>query len=143
LVASLRKYTASFLLKRRLDPLIRVIGIQRSESPENEFVLLQNQGNLRIALKGHALLSGSVFASGDFYVGAHTFNDDALVPPGMYVILHTGHGEARWSRTKDGGLVYHAYMGKDRPVWQHVDGPLHLLNTQHTYVERPEPALVR
>ena len=116
--------------------MIRIVGIQRDENPDNEFVLLQNQGALRLRLRGHLVLSDSALESGQLTPGAHVFGDDELVPAGMYVMLRTGHGEGKWSRTKEGAMIYHAFMNSDASVWTFTEGSLHLLNTQHTYTER-------
>lgn len=118
--------------------MIRIVGVQRSESADREFVLLQNQGSLRINLRGHLILSDSAFEACDLSRTAHVFSDDAQVPPGMYVMLHTGLGENRWTKTKDGALVYYAFMGRDSAFWRRCDGPLHVLSTQHTFAERRE-----
>jgi hypothetical protein len=122
--------------------LIRIIGIQRSDSPEREFVLLQNQGNLRLALRGHVLLSESALDGQDLTRAAHVFSDDVLVPAGMYVLLVTGRGEPKWGRTKDGALIYHAYMNRDFPVWDLSEPPIHVLNKQHSFAEPREPVLL-
>ena len=122
--------------------MIRIIGLQRDDAPEREFVLLQNQGSMRASLRGHVLLSESSLETSDLSFGAHAITDEALIPPGMYVILFTGSGEPRWGRTKDGAMVFHSYMNRPHTVWSRCPGALHLLHAQHTYVERPEPALL-
>ena len=115
--------------------MIRIVGIQRAELAENEFVLLQNQGSMRSPLKGHLIMSGAVLAANGQGDALHAFTDDALIPAGMYVILTTGTGVPRWGRTKDGGLLYFAYMGRPAPVWSEY-GPVHILHTHHTFTER-------
>lgn len=121
--------------------MIRIVGVQRNEAPEREFVLLQNQGGMRINLRGHVVMSDTSVDSGNLACSAHVFADDALIPPGNYVILYSGHGESRWVRTKDGTNVYYTFMGRDTAVWEYTQGPMHVLSTHHTYVERG-PALV-
>ncbi len=121
--------------------MIRIVGIQRSDSSSQEFVLLQNQGNMRLTLKGHLLLSQSAVDSSNLSLGSHVFADDVVIPAGMYVLLVTGIGEARWSQNKDRAMIYHTFMNQTRPVWQSVPGPIHLLHTQHTYTERPSLAV--
>lgn len=123
--------------------MLRIVGLQRSETADYEFLLLQNQGSMRIQLKGHAILSESAVRSGDLSMGAHAFADDVFVAPGFYVVLTTGPGIPRWARTKDGAHVYHAYMFADAPVWSRVELPLHTMGSQHVYAERTEPLLVR
>jgi hypothetical protein len=123
--------------------LIRIVGVQRSEEPDREFILLQNQGAMRVNLRGHAVLSDSVVETGNTGVGAHIFGEDVYIPAGKYVLLITGAGEPRWTKTKDGQLMYQTYMNWERPVWNHCAGPIHVLNTQHTYIERTESVLLR
>jgi hypothetical protein len=123
--------------------LIRIVGIEKNENPEKEFVLLQNQGGLRINLRGHLVLTEEALGAGDLGNAAHIFSDDTFIPPGMYVLLSTGRGTPRWLRTKDGAMVYYAYMGRPRPVWSGFEGPVHLLSMQHTYTGRRETFVLR
>jgi hypothetical protein len=60
----------------------------------------------------------------------------------MYVLLVTGRGEPKWRQTKDGALIYHAYMNRDFPVWDRCEPPIHVLNKQHSFAEPREPVLV-
>ncbi len=122
--------------------MIRIVGVQRSEHAEREFVLLQNQGALRAALKGHVLLSEGALRTSDARLGTHILNDDALIPAGMYVIIFSGHGSPRWGKTRDGAHVFHTYMNRDEPVWSRCELPLHLLHVQHSYTERCADVLV-
>jgi len=123
--------------------VIRIVGLQRNESTAQEFVLLQNQGSLRLSLRGHLVVSDAAIEHADLSFAAHAFNDDVLIPPGMYVLLSTGRGTPRWTRTKEGALVYYAYMNRDSAVWDRIVGPLHILCTQHTFTERPPALLLR
>jgi hypothetical protein len=116
--------------------VIRIVGIQRSERPDEEFVLFQNQGTLRELLRGHCVLSESALESADHIGQSHVFRDEEQIPSGMYVILFTGSGEPRWARTKDNALVYFAYMQREVSVWCKSQGPLHLLVKQHSYTPR-------
>ena len=122
--------------------MIRIVGVQKNAFAEQEFVLLQNQGSMRISLRGHVVLSECAVESGDLGVSAHAFKDEVHIPPGMYVILFSGSGTPRWAKTKDGAMVYYSYMGKDAGVWNRSAGPLHVLNRVHTYAERREALLV-
>ena len=122
--------------------MLRIVGIQRHDVPEREFVLLQNQGSMRASLRGHVLLSESALETADLSFGAHAFTDDALIPPGMFVLLFSGSGEPKWGKTKDGMIVFHAYMNRPHTMWSRTSGPLHLLQRQHTYSEPKEPALL-
>ncbi len=110
--------------------------MQRSERAHGEFVLLQNQGGVRLRLAGHAVAS----AGGD---GAevHVFGEDDLVPAGAFVMLASGHGLSRWGRTRDGQMVLSVFMGREGPVWSLREGPLSVLGVQHTYAPRRDAAL--
>jgi len=123
--------------------LIRIVGVQRHELPHKEFILLQNQGSLRINLKGHLVASDTAMVSSDLSFAAHAFSDEALVPPGMYVLLSSGCGEPRWSRTKEGAMIYYTFMNRTSSVWNATSGSVHLLTTQHTYAERGPALLLR
>lgn len=116
--------------------MIRIVGIQRSDRPDEEFVLFQNQGTLREILRGHCVLSESALECEENIGQSHVFRDEEQIPSGMYVILYTGHGKPRWARTKENALVYFAYMGRDASVWNSCPGPLHLLVKQHSYATR-------
>lgn len=93
---------------------------------------------MRINLRGHLLLSECGIDGGDLSRAAYAFVDDVLVPAGMYVCLFTGVGQSRWVKTKDGALVYYAYIGRDQAMWRECLGPIHILGTQHSYSERRE-----
>ncbi|HWD37712.1 MAG TPA: hypothetical protein VG944_02605 [Fimbriimonas sp.] len=122
--------------------MIRIVGVQRNETAEREFVLLQNQGSLRINLRGHIVMSECSLDTADLNKHAHVFTDDVLVPAGMYVLLMSGFGAARWAKSKDGSMIYYTYMNREHPVWDRCQFPLHLLNTQHSFSERREQALL-
>jgi hypothetical protein len=123
--------------------LIRIVGIQRETNPQKEFILLQNQGSLRLTLRGHLVVSDQALNSSNLTFGAHAFNDDVQIGPGMYVLLHSGYGNPRWTKTKDGQMVYYTYMNRADAVWEHESGPIHVLSTQHTFAERVPALLLR
>lgn len=123
--------------------MIRIVGVQRNPVPEQEFLLLQNQGGLRVKLRGHVVMSDCAIEGNSLASHSHVFADDALIPAGMYVLLSTGFGESRWARTKDGQMIYYAYMGRSGPVWDECPGAIHLLAPQHTFVERGPALLLR
>jgi hypothetical protein len=122
--------------------MIRIIGVQRESSPSREFVLLQNQGSLRINLRGHVILSEQAIDLGELSNHFHVFSDEALVPPGMYVMLCTGHGTPRWAKTKEGALIFYAFMNRDYTMWDNSEMPLHILSLQHTFVARKDAVVV-
>lgn len=83
--------------------MIRIVGVQRASNPQKEFILLQNQGSLRLTLRGHLVASDQAIRNSDLAIGAHAFSDDVAIGPGMYVLLHTGVrrcAEARTSRAQ-------------------------------------------
>jgi len=120
--------------------LFRIVQVNRSESIDSEFVLLQNQGNMRLPLRGLTVMSDRAIEDRDFSL-SHVFSDDALVPPGAFVLLHTGEGESRVTRCKD-GLIYRSYMNRSEVLWWTCLGPIHVLAPHHTYVERVQPLRV-
>jgi hypothetical protein len=123
--------------------VIRIVGIQKSPVPEKEFILLQNQGSLRIKLRGHVVASDHAFEGGQLDLAGHAFKDDVLVPAGMFVILFSGSGTPRWARTKEGQMIFYAYMERVHSVWNDVSCPVHMLATQHSYAERPTAVLLK
>lgn len=122
--------------------MIRIVGLQRNPSPDQEFILLQNQGSMRINLRGHVILTESAFLSGILGDSYFSFTQDMTIAPGQYVVLYSGFGTARMVRTKDGMMVYHVYMGRELSVWQNSLLPLHVLGIQHSYQERTEKSLL-
>lgn len=122
--------------------MLRIVGVNRTEIVEKEFLLLQNHGSLRVSLRGHVVVAEGAVERGDLSESAHVFSDDESIPPGLYVLLSTGEGLAHWGKTKDGAQVYHAYAGRSSPLWACCDGPVHILSPCHSYVER-EPLLLR
>ncbi|MFN8219574.1 MAG: hypothetical protein U0S12_05515 [Fimbriimonadales bacterium] len=116
--------------------MLRIVGIQRADTPDREFVLLQNQGSMRVNLRAYVLMSEAAVATGSLYSTSHVFSDEVHIAPGMYVLLLSGCGESKWTRTKEGMHVYQTYMNQDRPVWSRLEGPLHIMHAHHTYVER-------
>lgn len=116
--------------------MLRIVGVQRSENPQHEFVLLQNQGHMRVLLKGHMILSESVYNDPRLEPYLHLFTDDQYISPGLFVLLTTGHGEPHWSKTRDGAHVYRTFMGREVPVWETARCPIHVLAAQHSFVQR-------
>lgn len=123
--------------------MLRIVGVQRSVNPQNEFVLLQNHGSLRAVLRGHVILGDCVLEGGDLGDFAFAFSDCEPIPPGLYVLLTTGVGSPHWTKTRDGFHVFHTFMNRNHAVWNDCEGPLHVLTTQHTYCTRKqEPMLI-
>lgn len=116
--------------------MIRIVGIQRHVETCKEFVLLQNQGTLRVELKGHALLAQHATDSGELAQLLHVFSDEVDVQPSMYVLLRTCSGVGHWNCTHDRYNTYYSYMQRASGVWARIPGPIQLLSPQHTYIER-------
>jgi hypothetical protein len=122
--------------------MLRIVGVQRSERPEREFILLQNQGGMRVVLRGHLVMADRAPEAG-LARFAHAFSEEESIQPGLYVCLFSGAGMPRWVRAKDGSSVFYCYMGRDEAVWDPLEGGLHVLHTQHTYCERGPALLLR
>lgn len=122
--------------------MLRIVGINRHPEPDREFILLQNQGGLKAILRGHAVMAECCIDSEIPLDCMHIFAEDVAVPPGAYVILYTGSGEPKWTKTKDYSMVYYTYLGRDQSVWDRRPGPVHVCAIQHTHTPRPQPTLV-
>lgn len=121
--------------------MIRIVGVQRSEDVTEEFVLLQNQGSMRVSLRGHALVSEGSIRDGDETVVI--LADEIDLMPGQYALVRSCSGQARWSHTPDGYHIFYTYAGRRQCLWARHWDPIHILAPQHTYCERSvEPLLV-
>lgn len=121
--------------------MLRIVGVQRSQEPKSEFVLLQNQGILKVQLRGHLVVDEhTLMSSGNERQFA--FTDDEMIPAGCYVLLLTGEGINGWRLSADGSHVYHVYWNRKAPVWLHDSGTVHLLNVVHTNRPRAEGLLI-
>jgi hypothetical protein len=123
--------------------MLRIVGVQRDMTPEKEFLLLQNQGSLRVVLKGHVVMAERAVLAGDLCRFAHVFSEDESIHPGLYALLSTGSGLPHWGKTRDGSHVYHAYAGRQDSLWWSCDGPVHVLSPCHSYCERVETLILR
>ncbi|MBS1723171.1 MAG: hypothetical protein JSS66_09500 [Armatimonadetes bacterium] len=121
--------------------MIRIVGVQKSPNIGQEFVLLQNQGSMRVSLRGHAVVADTVLTDPNASPAIHLFSDDEFIFPGQYVLLRTCPGGAHWTMTSEGHRVFHTSMGRLGPVWDKVSGPIHVLAPQHTYCERTAEVL--
>jgi len=88
-------------------------------------------------------MSQSALEGADLGSVAHVFCEEERIPPGMYVVLSSGVGEPRWTKTKEGQMVYYAYMGRRTAVWDRCSGPIHVLSTQHTFATRAPSIVLR
>lgn len=116
--------------------MIRIVGVEHAGKASGEFVLLQNQCSMRQKLRGHALISEAVLDFGLANRGCYVFPDDEYIQSGAFVLLQSGFGEPRWSRSKDGALIYITFMNRSEPMWDESEGALHLLNIQHSFAEK-------
>jgi len=91
---------------------------------------------MRVVLRGHAILSEMAISGNNLSTGAFAFSVEESIPSGMYVLLRTGFGEPKWGKTKEGQLVYHAFMNRGDVAWPLESGALHVLKSQHTFAER-------
>ncbi|MBL8047620.1 MAG: hypothetical protein JNJ45_02960 [Chthonomonas sp.] len=114
--------------------MIRIVTIEHSDLASSEFVILQNQGGLRVRLRGHVLLSETCLDHNS--VSCHMFTDDVTINPGHFVILGTGQGPSRWVTLDDGRYAYQTFIGRATPIWGREQLPLHVLSVQHSYEER-------
>jgi hypothetical protein len=122
--------------------MLRIVGVQRDQNPQREFVLLQNQGHMRVSLRGQLVMSESAF-EGRLDACAHLFTDDVHIAPGLFVLLMTGKGEPQWTKTRDGAHVYRTFMNREDSVWLHCSCPLHCMAANHSYVSRGEALMLR
>ena len=97
--------------------MIRIVGVEHSQSTNEEFVLFQNQGTMREHLRGHALVQDSTIKHPDCRGNVHIFTDDEHIGTGAYVLLQSGFGEPRWSRSKDGTVIYITFANSTDPLW--------------------------
>ncbi len=114
--------------------MLRIVGVQRSQEPNEEFVLLQNQGVLKVNLKGHLLAPECAFdCNGSFSSETvFAFHDDIIIPPKVFVMLVTGTGDDGWTKSKDGSLIYCKFWQKNRTVWSHMESPIQILGVLHS-----------
>ncbi len=121
---------------RSQKAVLRIVGVQRNENLAQEFILLQNQGHLRVKLRGHILMSECALDDGSVEESLQVLKDDEYVPPGLFVLVSTGSGMPHWGKTKDGTYVFHTYLGMARPFWNNCPGAIHILCPHHSYCER-------
>lgn len=119
--------------------MVRIVGVQRSGEAAGEFLLLQNQGAMRVRLMGHWVASDELTRNGAG--SGHLFTDDVWIGPGQFIVLHSKCGQSRWTTARDGAQVYTAYAGSPTPLWLR-DDPIHVLSIQHTYSRQREPLKV-
>ena len=116
--------------------MIRIVGVNRHEDVVEEFVLLQNQGSMKVNLKGHVVASQCAI-DGEGATGAiHIFCEDVYVLPGMYVLLRTCSGVGHWNHTHERYSTFYSHMQRRTCVWLRHPGSVHVMAPQHSWVER-------
>lgn len=117
--------------------MLRIVGVERHIDAAQEFILLQNQGTMRLNLRGHGVVSDEVLDVSGAAPGLFFFGEDVFIPSGGYVFLATGPTEARWQRTRDGANIYRTSMQRTQAIWHHSPGIMHVLQVQHSFCEKP------
>lgn len=120
--------------------MIRIVGVQRGETAGSEYVLLQNQGSMRVPLRGHVLMS-EAFLHGLCPVAYVALTEQETIGPGHFVVVGTGTGHTRWTVMDEGRYALRLFLGRTEPLWSEFAGPIHILNVQHSYEERDVPHL--
>lgn len=116
--------------------MIRIVGLQRDQDPRQEFVLLQNQGGMRVQLRGHALVAESSVNEPAGLQEVYVIAEDVKLQPGQYALVRTCSCNGKWSHQTDGYSVYYTGLGRQSSIWSRFEGPIHVLAPQHTFCER-------
>ncbi len=116
--------------------MIRIVGMQRNPDPTQEFVLLQNQGGIRVQLRGHALVAESSVNEPAGLQEVYLISEDVQLQPGQYALVRTCSCSGRWCHKNDGYSVFYTGLGRQSSVWSRFEGPIHILAPQHTFCER-------
>jgi hypothetical protein len=115
--------------------MIRIVGVQPNENLGQEFVLLQNQGNMRINLRGYALLADTTLEDPPGLQTVFVINQDILIPPGHHAAIRTGTGTSNWCHKHDGYHIYHYFLNRNSQLWN--DGSVvHLLTPTHKFATK-------
>lgn len=115
--------------------MIRIVGVQPTENIAQEFVLLQNQGNMRINLRGYALIAEQDFSDPPGLQAVFVINEDIDVPPGHHAAIRTAAGTSGWCHKHDGYHVYHFFLGRSTSIWR-AETTVHLLTPTHRYATK-------
>lgn len=115
--------------------MIRIVGVQPNENIGQEFVLLQNQGNMRVNLRGHALVAEESLLDPPGLQTVFVFNEDVDIPAGHHVAIRTGAGESQWCHKHDGYHIYHLFLNRNTPIWN-ADSTIMVLAPNHKFTAR-------
>lgn len=116
--------------------MIRIVGVQRNENIGQEFVLLQNQGNMRLNLRGYTLIAESAIDEPAGLQEAYVIAEDIDIPAGHHAAIRTGSGTSTWCHKHDGYHIYHLFLGRNTPIWARLTGDVHLLAPTHKYSDK-------
>ncbi|MCA0361043.1 MAG: lamin tail domain-containing protein [Armatimonadetes bacterium] len=115
--------------------MIRIVGVQRSEDLNQEFIVLQNQGNMRVNLRGYALVAEASVDEPSGLQEVYVIRDDVSLPAGHYAVVRSGSGSPRWVHD-EGYHYFYTFLARNSSVWNRLSGPIHVLAPQHTFCER-------
>ena len=116
--------------------MIRIVGLQRHPDPKQEFILLQNQGGMRVQLRGHALVADSSMDEPSGLQEVYVIAERVELQPGQYALVRTCGCSGRWCHQSEGYSVYYTGLDRQTSVWSRFKGPVHVLAPQHTFSER-------
>lgn len=122
--------------------MIRIVGIQRHEDVTKEFILLQNQGSMRVKLRGHTLISDHSMDEPSGAQVAYCIRDDIYIQPGQYILVRTCSGEAKWDFKNEGYVTYCTYLRLSESAWQNSNGIIHILAPQHSLAEKQKATML-
>lgn len=123
--------------------MIRIVGLQKNSDPTQEFILLQNQGGMRIDLRGHALVAESTIENSAGLQDVHVIRESVSLHPGQYALIRSCSCAAKWCHKNEGYSVFYLGLGRTISIWNETSGGVHILAPQHTFVERPDPLCVK
>ncbi len=116
--------------------MLRIVGMQKSPNPENEFVLIQNQGSMRVRLKGHALLMAPCSQNqAEQQVSFFALLSEEKIFPGGFVLVSSGMGRDGYAKTVDGSQIVRIFCNQSQSLWSRFEGELSILAPQHTFSE--------
>lgn len=115
--------------------MIRIVGVQPSENIGQEFILLQNQGNMRINLKGYALVAESTLLDPPGLQTVFVVNEDITIPPGHHAAIRTNSGQSGWCHKHDGYHIYHFFLNRSSQLWEE-GSTVHLLTPTHKFATK-------
>ncbi|HSV72712.1 MAG TPA: hypothetical protein VLH79_03020 [Chthonomonadales bacterium] len=103
--------------------MLKITEVRPSRSVTGEYVVLQNQGLMTVALRGWVLCSEAYLQGlwDQRACPAYVFRTETAVKPYQRVVVFTGEGDDGWYSTVDGKLAYVAYWGRHEPVWSRVE----------------------